>query len=209
MRRPIGLDRQTLTESGGSTLDEAQGLSGPPRGHQRQPTAAHAFEKDVRERPVRIDDRRRIAREQRVEEPELRGRIGLGRPMIVEVIPAQVGEPARCEADAVEAALVDAVGGSLHGQALDPFSGQAVEGLVKGNRIRRRERPVSGARRGDETERSQARRRAAERREELPREIGDRTLSAGAGDRHHLLGLSPMEAGGRERERPSRVGGRG
>ena len=80
---------------------------------------AHALQEHIRIRPVRIDDSRRIAREQRVEEPQLRRRIGFGRGVIVEMVAAEIGEASRVEAHAVEAALVDAVGGRLHGKARD------------------------------------------------------------------------------------------
>ena len=96
---------------------------------------AHALQEHIRIRPIRIDDGRRIAREQRVEEPELCRRIGFGRGMIVEMIAAEIGEASCIEAHAVEAALVDPMRGRLHRKARHAIVRQAVEALVQGDRI--------------------------------------------------------------------------
>ena len=161
---------------------------------------AHALQEHIRIRPIRIDDGRRIARQQRVEEAQLCRRIGFGRAVIVEMIAAEIGEARRIEAHAVEAALVDAVRGRLHGKARDAIVRQTVEALVQGDRIGRRQRAVGCAVRRDDAERADARRLVAQMREELAREIGDRALAARSGDGDDFVRLLRIEARGGERQ---------
>ena len=108
--------------------------------------------------------------------------------MIVEMIAAEIGEARRIEAHAVEAALVDPVGGRLHGKAR--------HAIVRARRSRvscreigigRRQRAVGCAVRRDDAERADARRLVAQMREELAREIGDRALAARSGDGDDLV----------------------
>ena len=63
---------------------------------------------------VGIGDRRRTGRQQRVEQPELRGTIGRHRAVIVEMVARQIAEAGRHQRHAVQPPLLDAVRRGLH-----------------------------------------------------------------------------------------------
>ena len=88
----------------------------------------------------------------------------------------------------------------------DAVARRAVERLVQRDGIGRGQRAVGGAVGGDDAERAEARGLAAERGEDLAREVRDRGLAAGAGDRDDGLGLARIEARRRERQRAAHVG---
>ena len=108
---------------------------------------------------------------------------------------------------AIEAALVEAVRGGFEGEVRDAFRSQAGERLVERDGIGRGERAVDGAGGLDDAHGAERRGLAAERGEDLAREIRHRGLAAGAGDGHGDGRLRAVESGGQQRQRAARVGG--
>ena len=92
---------------------------------------------------VDIDDGRGAAIEQRLEQPQLGGEIGLESLMIVEMIAGDVGEAARRDAQAVEPELIEAVRRCFDGKMGDAVAGERIDRTVQLDRIRRRQRAVS------------------------------------------------------------------
>ena len=92
---------------------------------------------------VDIDDGRGAAVEQRLEQPQLGGEIGLEVLVIIEMIAGDVGEAARRDAQAVEPELIEAVRRRFDGKMGDAVAGQRIDRTMQLDRIRRGQRTVS------------------------------------------------------------------
>ena len=77
--------------------------------------------------------------EQIAEETELCCEVGFHRRVVVEVIAAEIGEACGFELHAIEAELVEAVGGGFEGEMRDAFVGERCERGMKGDGIGRRQ----------------------------------------------------------------------
>ncbi len=93
---------------------------------------------------VGVDDGRAVLGQQLGEEAQLGGEVGLDGRMIIEVVASKIGEGGGLEAHAVEAVLVEAVGGRLEGKVGDALDRQLGERLVQRDRVGRRQRAVDG-----------------------------------------------------------------
>ena len=84
---------------------------------------------------VGIDDRRAARRQQIGEQAQLGREILLDARVVVEMVAAEIGEARRGDPHAVEAALLDPVGGRLHGELGDALGGEPRQRLVQRHRI--------------------------------------------------------------------------
>ena len=84
-----------------------------------------------------------VRREQAIQ-PQLGGEVGFHGAVIVQVIAGKVGEDPRGEAQAVEAALVQAVGAGLHDHTGHPAPQHGGEGRLEVDRSRRGQRARGG-----------------------------------------------------------------
>ena len=136
-------------------------------------------------RHVGVQDGRRSRRQQFGEQPALRHVIGRRAAMVVEVVPADVGEGGCGQAQPIDPMLVEAVAGRLDDQILGAGARQLGRQPVKRDRVRRGQAALARCVRGLQSQRAQARRRVRRGRPRLPGERRDRGLAAGAGDRRH------------------------
>ena len=79
------------------------------------------------------------------EQPELGVEIGLDRRVVVEVVAAEIGEARRLDADAVEAALVEAVARASSAAWVTPSRAKPVEHRVQRHRVGRGQAAVVGS----------------------------------------------------------------
>ena len=138
---------------------------------------------------IGVDDGGPARRQQLGEQAQLGGEIGLHGRVIVEVVAAEIGEGGGLQPHAVEPVLVEAVRGGLEGQVRDALGRQLGQRLVQRDGIGRGERAVDAAVGLDEADGAERGGLAAERGEDLAREVGNRGLAAGAGDGDDGLGL--------------------
>jgi hypothetical protein len=154
---------------------------------------------------IGVDDGNAVGRQQLGKEPQLGRQIGLHARVVVEVVAAEIAEGGGPQAHAVEPVLVEAVRGGLQGQMRNALGRQLRQRLVQGHRVGRGERPVYAAIRLDEAQRAQRGRCVAETGEDLPGEIGNRRLAAGACDGDDGGRLGRIEAGGHQGQCPARL----
>ena len=150
---------------------------------------------------VDIDDGRGAAVEQRLEQPQLGGEVGLEGLMIIEMIAGDVGEAARRNAQAVEPELIEAVRRRFDGQMGDSLAGECVDRTMQLDRIRCGQRAVNLAARRDDTDGADAGRAKTQRAPNLPRKRRDRRFAAGAGDGGDGFGLARIKFRRGQRQR--------
>ena len=138
---------------------------------------------------IGVDDGGAARRQQLGEQAQLGGEVGFHGRVIVEVVAAEIGEGRRLQPDAVEPVLVEAVRGGFEGEVRDALGRQLGQGLVQRDGIGRGQAAVDAAVGLDEADGAERGGLVAERGEDLPREVGDRGLAAGAGDGDDRLGL--------------------
>ena len=128
-----------------------------------------------------------------LEQAQLGGEVVLGSGVIVKMILGQVGEGGGGDLDAVQAALVEAVGRRLHGEMVDAARRDLGQGAVQGDRVGRGmgKRPTD--RLADHPQGAEGRRPAAAVAPDLAGEFGHRGLAAGARDRRHEARLGGVE----------------
>ncbi len=134
-------------------------------------------------------------------QPLLRGAIRLHVAMVVEVVAGEVGERRRGDHDAVETELREAMARRLERDMVDAALRQLAEIAVEGNRVGGGQCPRAAPGRRYHAESAEARRRAAEGGPDLAREMCDRGLAVGAGDRGDRPRLAPVEARGEQARR--------
>ena len=147
--------------------------------------------------PVRLD--------QLGEQPQLGIKIGLRARMIVEMVAAEIGEGSSCHPDAVEPTLIEPVRRGFNGEMSHAFAGELSKRAMQRHRVRSGERVVDLARRRDEPDGADARRRLAQGGPDLAGESGDRRLAAGAGHRRDGFRLAREEFRRRQRQCPARI----
>ncbi len=168
----------------------------------QQPERARRRDRlDRRDRlPVRVgvDDGARAARQDRLEQAELRRAIGRVGAVIVEMVAGEIGEARRPRRDPVEPSLGEAVRGGFH---RDPgHAGRCEQGERRGeaHRIGRRQHLTAvhrDAGRRDEAERAERRGPLAGKPPELAAELGGRGLAVRPRDRDQCLGRRSGEYG--------------
>src|SRR5665811_2503622 len=121
------------------------------------------------------------------------------------MIAREVGEGARRQHHAVEAALLQTMTGGFERQMGDAIARKPRENGVKLDGLRRGVPQSLRAVWTDDTDRAEARGLKARFRPKLAQERRDRSLAVGAGDRDRRLGLRAKEACGAERKPPPRV----
>ena len=162
---------------------------------------------DRRVRPSVIgkDHRRCALRQQRIEQTHLRRHVVFHGRMIVHVVPAQIGKAGGRQHDAIEAALVEAVARGLHRRMRHALVGEFAEQCVQCKRVRRGQRAIVVARRGNDTGRTDLRGGMAGFSPDLAGEGGNRSLAGGTGHRNHCLRLASDKAGSRQRQKTARI----
>ncbi len=154
-----------------------------PTVNSAQAARARRLDHARRDVAVGVDHRRRAARQQLAEQPQLGGEIGLHRRVIVQVVARQIGEGAGGEPHAVEPLLVEPVRGGLQREMGDAGAGELcrASGAARSGRASSASRRLSSGRETTPSVPSEAASRPS-RRPDLAREGGDRGLAAGAGD---------------------------
>ena len=138
---------------------------------------------------IGVDDGNAVGRQQLGEQAQLGGEIGLHARVIVEMVAAEIGEGGGLQPHAVQPVLVEAVRGGLEGQMRDALGRQLRQRPVQRDRVGRGQRAVDAAVGLDEADGAERGGLAAERGEDLAREVGHRGLAAGAGDGDDGRGL--------------------
>ena len=125
--------------------------------------------------------------------------------VVIEVIPRQVGKRRSGDRQTVEPELVEAVTRSFDRHVLDASPGQLGEIAVQRHGIGGRQRagPAFGG--GHQPERAEARRRLAEGRPDLAREMDHRGLAVGAGNGGNRSRLPAVQARCHQRQAAVRV----
>ncbi len=200
------LDAKALGEAVERRVCKANVVARATDRQHAQSARAARVDHGPRFRMIGGDDGRAVGRDKLGEQPQLGGEIVFDGRVIVHVVSAEIGERRDPHAHAVEAMLIETVRGGLQRQMRDALARDVVERPVQRDRIGRRQRPVDGARRTHQTDRPDAGRGMAEPCPYLARESRDRRLAAGAGHGRDHSGLRGMETGGRERQRPPRIG---
>ena len=139
------------------------------------------------------------------EEPELLREIVLEACVIVQMIARNVGEGARREHDAVEAALLQAVARRFERKMGDAILGEGGEDAVKLDRVRRRVGKRLGSGRAHKADGAEARSLEPLARPKLAHEGRNRRLAVGAGHGDNRFRLSAEEARGDQRQTPARI----
>jgi len=178
-------------------VGEGEALAHGPKGHQGAAAGHHGGGEDAKGVGIGVEHRRRSARQQGIEKPQLGGAIGLHGLVIVEVILGEIEEGGGGEAHAVQAPLVNAVRGGFDGEVGDAEIGELRQALsdhsgVRRGETRRRQLYLPGR----NPQRPHARRGPPHRGENLPAEGRHRGLAVGASDRDDDLGLPAVESGG-------------
>ena len=153
---------------------------------------------------VRIDDGEPARRHDPAEQAQLGVEIAFEVGVVVEMVAREIGEHARRDLHAVEAALVQAVAGRFQRHAVDAGFGQPRQVAVQLHGVGRRKRAVARASGGDKAERAETGRRQPEKAPQLPDEIHRRRLAAGAGNGGDVCRLGAEEPGRQPGEQPAR-----
>ena len=156
-------------------------------------------------RRVGVQDRDPARRHDLGEQAPLGREIGLRRRVIVQMIAREIGEGGGRDPDAIEAELVEPVGGGLHGQALDAGPGDIRQVAMQRHRIQRGQREIFAPLRPHQPQGAETCCRIAKPYPELAGEFDGRGLAAGAGDGDDMARLAGKELRRHQRQSPARV----
>jgi len=196
---------EALGESVDFVFDELNALAAPSDREQPQAPLLGSRHHGIGLRVIDIDHGRAARLDEIGEQPQLGAKIMFKGRMIVEMITRDIGETCRRNMHTVEATLVEPVRRSLQGEMRHAFVCEFAQPSMKRDRIRRRERAVNLAQRGNNADCADARRLFTGRSPYLAGEGRDRCLAAGPRHRRDGPGLLSEKMRGREGQRPARI----
>src|SRR5262249_36778260 len=171
------LDRDDLGETVDRRVNQPDAVTAAADGEHLELARLGGGEHLDRAIVLDTDPRGAAGRHQRGEQTQLRGEVGCRRAVIVEMVARDIGEAGDGDAQAVETALVEAVGRGFDSKMSNAVAREPIERAVQLNRIGRSERAVVLAARRYDADGADARGLAAERGPDLAREHGDRRLA--------------------------------
>ncbi len=198
-------DRDALVEAVADLLDNSDEFAAHADCHDLQAAPVSHLGYALGLAAVSVDHGRRALGQQFVEQAQLGQEVVLGVLVIVEMVVTEVEERASREAHAIEAALRQAVAGSLHGEMLDAVLRQLGQHGVQRHGIGRSEAFGCRAIGADQAERAEIGGPEAHTRPDLAHEVSGGRLAAGAGDGDDGLRLMAIEPRRHLGQRQARV----